>query len=161
MKWKLMAAMAFAGTAAVGLSGCEKQLKAPNERGVCFSIGHPASGEVKFNVVARDVESLEKCAVHIYTLHRTRLGTGTAGEWTEGSYGGSFLWANAREVRYSQRYEGPRMPFLVRAPGNRLVQPGSIVQEEDLPTGPITVERPDYLPTKPAEPAKPAEPPKP
>ena len=154
MNWKLIAVAAVAGAAAFGLTGCEKQLKAPMERGVCFSIGHLSTGETKFNVVARDVENLEKCAVHIYTLHRSRLATGTAGEWTEGTYGGAFLWANAREVKYSQHYEGPRMPFLVRAPGNRLVQPGAIVEEEP-PSGRITVEKPDYLPTKPAEPAKP------
>ncbi|ESQ76455.1 hypothetical protein [Asticcacaulis sp. AC402] len=146
MNWKLMAMMAFAATAGLGLAACEQRLKAPFEAGTCFSIGHPASGEPKFNVVARDVPSLEHCAVHIYNLRQTRLATGTAGEVTEGSYGGSFLWANNREVRYSQHYEGPRMPFLVRAPGNRLVQPGAIVVEDTAPSGPVTVEMPDNLP---------------
>ncbi|WP_157138988.1 hypothetical protein [Asticcacaulis biprosthecium] len=149
MNWKAMAVMALAGTAAFGLTACEKRLKSPGERGVCYSVGHPASGEVKFNVIARDVPTLEHCAVQLYNVRMQRLATGTTSDWTEGSYGGSFLWANNREVRYSQHYEGPRLPFLVRAPGNRLVQPGSIVIEDEAPSGPVTVELPDNLPTKP------------
>jgi hypothetical protein len=146
MHWKLMTALGLAGVAAAGLAGCQQRLQAPREAGVCYLIGHPASGEVKFNAIARDVPSLEHCAVHIYNARMGRLGTGTAGEVTAGSYGGSFLWASNREVRYSQHYEGPRLPFLVRVPGNRLVQPGAIVVEEDLPDEPLTVVVPKDLP---------------
>lgn len=143
----VLAGLGLTGVA-VALTACEPQMKVPREDGVCYLLGFPVSGEVKFNAIARDVPSLEHCAVHIYNARTGRLATGTAGEVTAGSYGGGFLWATNREVKYSLKYEGMRMPFLVRAPDNRLVPPGSIVYEDDLPKGPITVELPDNLPTK-------------
>ncbi len=132
------------------LTGCaDHKLKAPKDAGVCFFIGHPKEGGVKFNPIAKNDPDLEHCAVHLYNLRMGMVLTGTAGAETAGSYQGNFLFVTNREVRYSQHYEGATFPLLTKAPDGRLVQPGSIVEEPDAPSGPQTVNVPKDLPTKP------------
>ena len=148
MRLNAILLMGLAGTA-LAMGGCVKHVKAPMEPGVCYFIGHPAGGELKFNVVAKNDPDIEHCAVHLYNLRMDMIKMGTAGQQTEGTYGGSFLFVENTEVYFAQRYEDPPFPLLVKAPDGRLVAPGSIVQEDDTPTGPQTVEIPKNLPTKP------------
>ncbi len=140
--------LATTGLAVLALSGCEKEVKAPREQGVCYFIGHPPGAkEPKFTAVAHDVPDLEHCAVQIYIVRTGLRKTGTAGEVTEGSYQGSFLFVSNSEVRMSQKYDGPQFPLLVKA-GDKLVQPGAIeIQDEPL-AGKQTVEVPKDLPKK-------------
>lgn len=137
---------------ALSLAGCEKRLKAPNEPGVCYFIGHPSKDEVKFNVIGRNVPDLEHCAALLYGVRRTMVLTGTAGPETEGTYRGGFLFVTNRDVRMSTTYEGPRFPFLYRTPDNRFVPPGAVQFEDEtdpVPNDPHTVEIPKDLPKKP------------
>jgi len=140
--------IAATGVAVLGLSGCEKEVNAPREEGVCYFIGHPPGAkEPKFTAVARNVPDLEHCAVQIYIVRTDLRKTGTAGEVTEGSYQGSYLFVSNNEVRMSQKYNGPQFPLLVKV-GNKLVQPGAIqIEDEPLP-GKQTVEIPKDLPQK-------------
>jgi len=131
----ILAAFTLAAAPLLVLGGCEKRVAAPTEAGVCYFIGHisktEAPGGLKFNVLARGQPDIEHCAVQLYNQRRAMLATGTAGEVTEGAYQGNFMQATNGEVRYSEHYEGPYFPFLVKAPDDRLVTPGSIVQEDD------------------------------
>ncbi|MBW8880996.1 MAG: hypothetical protein JF615_06080 [Asticcacaulis sp.] len=150
MMRKYAAVAGLVGVAALGLSGCQKTLNAPKADNECYFIGHPANGETTFNAIAHNQPDLEHCAVFIYNARMDMLRTGTAGEVTEGVYNRNFLWATNTEVRMSLKYEGPRFPFLVKA-GNKLVQPGSIVEEQPADSEPRTVELPKDLPEKNAE----------
>lgn len=139
------------GVTAASLTGCEKQLKAPAADDVCYFIGHPPGSKApKFNPVASNVPSIEKCAVELFTVRTNMRVTGTAGAVTEGAYNGSFLFINNTTVEFAPKYEGIRMTLLVKA-GNKLVQPGAIVQEEPRGNEPRTVEVPKNLPQKNAE----------
>lgn len=142
----------LAAAAALTLTGCAKHLKAPTDAGVCYFIGHPKGADgkptVKFNPIARDQDTIEKCAVQLYAARRAMVATNTAGEVTEGAYQGSFLFVTGQTVDYSQTYEGPSFPLLVKDPySDRLVTPGS-VEIDDTPTynGPHTVAIPKDLP---------------
>ncbi len=133
------------------LGACQPKIKAPADTGVCYFIGHVKTTEakngLKFNVIARDQADMEHCAVQLYNLRRSMLTTGTAGDATEGAYQGSFLRATNGAVDYSQTYEGPYFPFLVKAPDDRLVTPGSVVQDDTEGDGPQkTVAVPKDLP---------------
>lgn len=144
-------AVAAAGFACVALTGCEKELKAPAADDVCYFIGHPPGAkEPKFNPVARNVPNIEKCAVELFTVRTNMRVTGTAGPVTEGAYNGSFLFVNNTTVEFAPKYEGIRMTLLVKA-GNKLVQPGAIVEEAPRTNTPQTVEVPKNLPQKNAE----------
>ena len=138
--------------AAVALGGCVARVKAPTELGVCYFIGHPKGPDgkstFKFNVVARDQPDVEHCAVQIYNARMAMLATNTAGKETEGAYQGNFLEVTNTEVRFSQTYEGPYFPLLVKAPDNRLVAPGSVVIDDTPAEGPQTVTVPKDLPEK-------------
>lgn len=129
-----IAAFTLAAAPLLVLGGCQKRVEAPTDAGVCYFIGHvkktEAPGGLKFNVIARDQPDIEHCAVQLYNTRRAMLTTGTAGEVTEGAYQGNFMQATNSEVRESQHYEGPFFPFLVKAPDDRLVTPGSVVEDD-------------------------------
>ncbi|MGA9658688.1 MAG: hypothetical protein WBQ60_06285 [Asticcacaulis sp.] len=131
---------------ALTLSACTPRVKAPRDQGTCYFIGHPKSGEIKFNVLSRNEPDVEHCAVRLYNARMGMMQTNTQGEYTAGAYQGNFLFATGREVRFAQHYEGTSFPLLVKAPDGRLVAPGSVVQQEAPSSGQITVEIPKDLP---------------
>ena len=136
---------------AATLSGCTPRVKAPSDIGVCYFIGHVKGADgkpaLKFNPIARDQPDIEHCAVQLYNARMNMLATNTAGSETEGAYQGSFLFVSNKAVDYSEHYEGPTFPLLVKAPDNRLVAPGSVVIEDAPdPDAPRTVEVPKDLP---------------
>ncbi len=143
---RITAILTLSAVAVVGLSGCEKTLKAPDERGVCYHIGYPEKEAPRFNVVSKSEPSIEYCAARLYNLRRGFLQTGTAGKVTEGAYNGAFLWVENGGVRMSKAYKGPSFPLLVKAPDGRLVAPGTIVQERAPAAGPEQVTIPSDLP---------------
>jgi hypothetical protein len=146
-----IATLSLAAVPLLMLGACQKRVEAPSERGVCYFIGHVKKTEspdgLKFNIIARDQPDIEHCAVQLYNTRRSMLLTGTAGEATEGAYQGNYLLATNSEVRESEHYEGPYLPFLVKAPDDRLVTPGSIVEDDTQGDGPQkTVAVPKDLP---------------
>jgi hypothetical protein len=140
-----------AALVATTLSGCAEKVKAPRDLGTCYFIGHTSKDEYKFNVVSKNEPDLEHCAARLYNVRMDLLRTGTAGTFTAGSYQGNFLFLDNHEIRYAQRYEGPAYPLLVKAPDGRLVAPGSVMREEDLPDKQVTVEVPKNLPKMPSD----------
>jgi len=152
MQTKTILLMALVGAlAAAGLSGCKERVKAPAVSGTCYYIGYPKSGGLKFNELSKNEPDLEHCAVRLYNARMDMMATRTAGAQTIGAYNGVFLFASGREVRYSQHYEGPVFPLLVKAPDGRLVAPGSVVQEEAPTGGQVTVDIPKDLPKMPSD----------
>lgn len=150
LKLLLLAAVAVATT----VSGCAPRLKAPRELGVCYFIGHPVGPDgkraVKFNEIARNQDTIEKCAVQLYNARRAMQATNTAGKVTEGAYQGNFLFATNQRIDYGQTYEGPTVTLLVKDPySDRLVEPGAVMQEAPVDNEPHTVAVPKDLPTKP------------
>jgi hypothetical protein len=77
MRLPVVALSLIAATAAVGLTGCEKQTKAPFEQGVCMHVVEQKDGTLKFNPVAQNVASLELCAAELegMRLRFVRLGS--------------------------------------------------------------------------------------
>jgi hypothetical protein len=152
MKIKMILLMGLAsGLEITSLTGCQKRVQAPDVVGACYYIGHPSDGTLKFNELSKSEPDLEHCAVRLYNARMDLMATRTAGAETIGAYNGTFLFASGREVRYSQHYEGPVFPLLVKAPDGRLVAPGSVVQEE-APTGDqVTVDIPKDLPQMPSD----------
>lgn len=135
----------LAAWAVMGLSACDSnRLEAPKDRGVCYHIGFPKDKPPKFNVVKRDLESIEYCAAHLDNLRINFLRLGSPRTSIVGSYQGQFLFVDSRGVKVGQTYEGPRFVLLVKVPDGRLVMPGTIVAQE--PAKPDTVTIPDNLP---------------
>lgn len=116
----------LAAAAMAGLAGCgPAPLKAPNDRNVCFHVGFPKDQPPKFNLIKKDVPSLEYCAAHLDALRIKFLSLGSPRKELVGAYNGTFLWSDARGVKIGQTFEGPRIPLLTKAPDGRLVVPGA------------------------------------
>ncbi len=127
--------------ASVGLASCQKAgPKAPLDTGVCYQVGFPASGDVKYNVVARNQPSIEYCAAQLFKLRLEFLKQGVSRKIIYGAYQGNFLFVDAKLVKFSRTLDGRRMTLLVKHPReDRLIVPGSIVEDRTppQPSGPI------------------------
>ncbi|WAC48628.1 hypothetical protein OVA03_01445 [Asticcacaulis sp. SL142] len=137
---KRIAGLSLMLAATIGLASCEKPgVKAPLDKGICYQVGFPESGDIKYNVVARNQPSIEYCAAQLYKLRLEFLKQGVSRKIVYGAYQGNFLFVDARYVKFSQALDGRRMTLLVKHPSeDRLVVPGSIVEAPSpQPSGPI------------------------
>lgn len=109
-----------------GLTGCAKQLEAPSDRGVCWALGHPSSGVVRFNRLAQNQPDLEHCAAQLEMMRLRFRALGSAQTEVTGAYQGQFIFIQPEGVFTAQTYDGYRFPFLVRTGDGRLAVPGAM-----------------------------------
>jgi hypothetical protein len=124
--------------ATLGLTGCEEKVQSPGERNVCYHIGYPKDAPMKFNVVKKDVPSVEQCAAALEVLRMTLSSQGMLLERIDGAYNNNFLFIEGRFVKFATTYEGPRVTLLVKTNDGRLVVPGAVVVDEAPPEAPVT-----------------------
>jgi hypothetical protein len=119
-----MTLAAFA--AALGLVGCEKPLKAPADRGVCFAMQTAPNGVVKFNALARNQQDLEHCAAQLDIMRLQFLGLGSAANRVVGAYQTQFLFVGPEGVYTAQTFKGQRYLLMVHSGDGRLVVPAAM-----------------------------------
>ena len=112
--------------AAVGLTGCEKQTKAPFEQGVCMHVIEQKDGTLKFNPVAQKVPSLELCAAELEGMRLRFVRLGSPNRELTGAYQGKFIFLQKEGIYLGDTYEGARFMSLVRTGDGRLAVPGAI-----------------------------------
>lgn len=121
------AALAIAAFgAALSLSACEKTVEAPMDSGVCYHMATQADGALKFNVVARNVKSIELCAAQLEGMRLRFLRLGGQTREITGAYQGSFIFVKRAGIYRAQHLESGQYLMLVRIEGGRLAQPGAI-----------------------------------
>jgi hypothetical protein len=112
---------------AIILAGCEKQLEAPTDRGVCWHLVQPPHAALKFNVLKTGVPDLEHCAAELEKMRLSFLGLGVPqGDLTAGAYQGQFLFLQREGAFTSSTLNGFRYPFMVRTGDQRLAIPGAM-----------------------------------
>ena len=114
---------------ALGLTACEKTIKAPYDQGVCYVVELAEAGaEPTFNKLAENQPQIEFCAARLEEVRARFLSLG--GNRTElvGSYQGSFLFLDSTGVRRSQSLNGTRYFMMTRTGDGRLAVPGAIEQ---------------------------------
>ena len=119
-------ALALAALSSLMLSGCQKQLEAPTDRGVCWHMAIASGGAVKFNKLAENQPDLEHCAAQLEAMRVRFLGLGSAQTQVTGAYQGQFLFLQPEGAFTSQSYDGHHYPFLVRTGDGRLAVPGAM-----------------------------------
>lgn len=112
--------------AALGLSACEKAFEAPTERGVCYHMGVLPDGGYKFNVVARDIDTIEKCAAQLEGMRLRFLRLGSQNAEMIGAYQGSFIHLRRGGIFRAQKWNGNQYLMLVRSGDGRLIMPGAV-----------------------------------
>jgi len=117
----IAAALVAAGLA---LTACEKQIKAPFEKGVCFHVATNKDKTLRFNAVERNVASMEQCAATLEGMRIRFVRMGSPQRNLTGSYQGSFIFLEREGIYLGQTYDGPRFMSLVRTGDGRLAVPG-------------------------------------
>ena len=112
--------------AASGLTGCEKQTKAPFEQGVCMHVIEQKDGTLKFNPVAQKVPSIELCAAELEGMRIRFVRLGSPNRELTGAYQGKFIFVQKEGIYLGDTYEGARFMSLVRTGDGRLAVPGAI-----------------------------------
>ena len=121
---------------AMVLAACGQTVRAPDERNVCFHVVAPeGEGEVRFNVLAEDQESIEQCAARLEEMRLRFLRLGGNNREVTGAYNGQFLFIDRAGVWISQKLDGGRFFALARTGDGRLAIPGVIPQEPESPPG--------------------------
>lgn len=146
MKRLLMTAVAGAGLAA--LAGCQREVEAPYDPGVCFAVEAGAAGEPpSFNKLAENQPQIEHCAARLEEMRLRFLRQGGSRQEVTGAYQGRFIFIDREGVWIAKSLDGSRFIAMARTGDGRLAVPGAITRDE---TGrPVGVAAPPE-PTAPA-----------
>ena len=116
---------AFAALAlALALSGCQKQVEAPSDTGVCWHMVYLTGGKVRFNKLSQNVPSLERCAADLEAMRLRFAALGSSTDQMVGAYQGQFLFLLPQGIYTGQNLNGARYLLLVRTGDGRLAKPG-------------------------------------
>jgi hypothetical protein len=126
---KPIARLAALAAAALALTACEKQIKAPAEAGVCYQAIFLKTGGVKFNKLSDHEASIESCAASLEGM-RLRFAALGGAEEIVGAYQGNYIFLLKEGIFRSDTLKGARYPMLVRVGGGRLAQPGAVQQSQ-------------------------------
>ncbi len=110
--------------AVLALSACSKDPEAPTESGVCWHMAQLPDGRVRFNRLAQNVTSIEKCAVALEAMRLRFLGMGGSHENIIGAYQGQYLFLGPQGVFIAQHLNGARYLLLAPTGDGRLAKPG-------------------------------------
>jgi hypothetical protein len=119
-------ATSLALLAGLALLGCQKQLQAPVDRGVCWHLATAPNGGMKFNKLAENQPDLEHCAAQLEMMRVRFLALGSGQTSVTGAYQSQFLFIQPDGVFTAQTYDGFRYPFMVRTGDGRLAVPGAL-----------------------------------
>ena len=111
---------------AAGLAACEKQVVAPDDKGVCWHVIPQEDGTLKFNKLASNVENMETCAATLEGMRLRFMRLGGNNTEITGAYQANFLFLQKEGVFYGRTLSSSRFPFLVRTGDGRLAIPGAV-----------------------------------
>ncbi len=119
----------LAAACALGLAGCEKQLLAPTDPGVCWHLVQPPGQPPKFNKLAAGQPDLEHCAAQLEKMRVAFRALGKNDDEVVGAYQGQYLFDDDTGVATSQTFKGHPYSLMVRSGDGRLVVPGAMPQQ--------------------------------
>ncbi len=117
---------------AIALSGCEKAVEAPFDRGVCYAVERGDEGTApRFNKVADNQPQIEFCAARLEEVRLRFLRIGGNRKEITGSYQGQFIFIDREGVWLSRTLDGGRFNAMARTGDGRLAMPGAIQRAID------------------------------
>jgi hypothetical protein len=139
-------ALASVFTAATaGLAACEKQIIAPDDKGVCWVVAQQKDGKLKFNKLASNVPNMETCAAALEGMRLRFAALGSTNNDITGAYQANFLFLRKEGVFMSRSLNSASYLALVRTGDGRLAIPGAI--RRTLPPGTLPpVDGPEITP---------------
>ena len=108
----------------LSLAACSKQIEAPTDTGVCWHMVTTKDGQTRFNQVAKNVPSIERCAVELEQVRLRFAGLGLARSDMIGAFQGEFLFLQPEGIYVGHSLNGGHYLLLVRTGDGRLAKPG-------------------------------------
>ena len=121
---RLLLALALLGASA--LSACDTSPRPPGDIGVCFHYAQPKGQKAHFNVLARNVPTLEQCAADLEAMRIHFLSLGGNQVDITGAYQSKFLFLERDGIFTADSLNGASYLALVRTGDGRLAPPGSM-----------------------------------
>ncbi|HLI65511.1 MAG TPA: hypothetical protein VKU90_04020 [Caulobacteraceae bacterium] len=118
MRSFVLSALTLIGAAALG--GCQPQVDAPTDKGICWQAVQARDGKVTFNKVSAGERSIETCAAALEGMREHFLTLGGSAEDITGAYQGNFLFLQKEGVFTAETLNGPRYFLLGRTADGRL-----------------------------------------
>ena len=112
--------------AVASLAGCQKQLEAPADKGVCWHMVQPPGQGPKFNKLTASEPDLEHCAAQLEKMRNNFRALGKNDEEVVGAYQGQYLFDQQEGVFTSETLNGHPYALMVRSGDGRLVVPGAM-----------------------------------
>lgn len=110
-------AITAAAAAALSLAACDTSPKAPTDTGVCYQVGTPKEGEVKFNKLAENQPTIEACVARLEELRMKFLRMGGSRREITGAYQGKFIFIDGSGVAYADGLKSGRFYAFTRKNG--------------------------------------------
>lgn len=121
---RLLLALAVLGASTV--SACDTSPRPPGDTGICYHYAQPKGTPAHFNVLARNVPTLEQCAADLEAMRIHFLGLGGNQVDITGAYQSKFLFLERDGIFTADSLNGASYLALVRTGDGRLAPPGSV-----------------------------------
>ena len=121
---RLLLALALLGAPA--LSACDTSPRPPGDTGVCYHYAQSKGQKPHFNVLARNVPTLEQCAADLEAMRIHFLSLGGNQTDITGAYQSKFLFLEREGIFTADSLNGASYLALVRTGDGRLAPPGSV-----------------------------------
>ncbi len=118
----------FAVLSTLVLAACDTSPKPPGDTGVCYHYVQPKGQKPRFNVLARNVATLEQCAANLEAMRVRFIALGGNQTDITGAYQSKFLFLEREGIFTADTLEGASYLALVRTGDGRLAPPGSVPQ---------------------------------
>lgn len=122
-------ALIFALSALAMLASCDTSPKPPGDLGVCYHYTQPKGQKPRFNVVARNVPTLEACAADLEAMRLHFIMMGGNQTNITGAYQTKFLFFETEGIFAADSLNGASYLALIRTGDGHLVPPGSAPQQ--------------------------------
>jgi hypothetical protein len=116
--------------AAGGLAACDTSPRPPGDVGVCYHYAQPKGEKPRFNVLARNVPTLEQCAADLEAMRLHFLGLGGSQVEITGAYQSKFLFLEREGIFTADSLNGASYLALVRTGDGSLAPPGAVPQPQ-------------------------------
>jgi hypothetical protein len=108
------------------LTACDTSLRPPVDTGVCYQYVALKGGQHRFNVLERNVSSLEVCAAALEAMRLNFLRLGGNQRDVTGAYQSKFIFVEQEGIFTADSLNGASYLALVRTDDGRLAQPGAV-----------------------------------
>ncbi len=116
------------GLTGLALAACTDKNAPPEQHNTCYQVVIEPNAPAKYNVVAKDKNSIEACAAELDTVRYRFMGLGSPRSSITGAYNGTYLFIDSGGMSTAPSLDGGRFVAFGRNDDGRLAIPTTIPQ---------------------------------